>query len=461
MARLGLILGVISIIGLSSAVDDKTFSRDSAGRPSIALCGHADIVFMLDASGSVGLDNFETIKQFTRRMIEGMVKIKAEALQIAIMQIGSLNNTVEHLHLNSFKYPEEVNLLIATLEALPGLHRLETTRTGHAIGHMRRNSFKKKFGGGTPDRKKIAIVITDGRTKDPESLAMEVKAAGDAGIEFFAVGIGHDIDLNELLTITGGRPHRVVLVDEDKEVLLDKIEELLKLLCAKKCRTVADAAFIMDATGSMGGSNFEIIKTIVSHVIDGIGIVNPSMIQASVIRFGHAKNTKEMIHLNSFSNKQDLDDALFGLDRLSLRETTHTAMAIGLMNAETFTREHGARDYAPKIAVVVTDGMAKDKAALPDILKLTNEMGIRVFAIGIGDVDEEELNLIGDGLYFKAEDYQDIVPVLSNALGHVCAYLESKTLAILKANLAKSVTDKWRLSKVVTHIQDTVGHHLP
>ena len=52
------------------------------------------------------------------------------------------------------------------------------------------------------------------------------------------------------------------------------------------------------------------------------------------------------------------------------------------------------REDVPKILIFITDGRPQDKALVPAAAKSLRDKGVRIFAIGVGDATEQELEEI-------------------------------------------------------------------
>lgn len=55
---------------------------------------------------------------------------------------------------------------------------------------------------------------------------------------------------------------------------------------------------------------------------------------------------------------------------------------------------HGSRPAVPKIAVVVTDGQSSNPTSTATQAKLLKDVGVRVFAVGVGTSANPELQTI-------------------------------------------------------------------
>ncbi|XP_066266327.1 matrilin-4-like [Branchiostoma lanceolatum] len=166
--------------------------------PEFPLCtAKMDVVFVLDGSGSVGYDNFQRMKSFVKR-VAGSFAIRPSATQISLFQYSSF--VMQEFALDTYGSIGEINQAVDAV-----MYQGGGTATGLALYEMRQYGFS--FGnGGRPGTRRVAILLTDGMSSD--SVDKHAMAAWQAGISLYVVGIGSNVDMDELLAI-GGTPDNV------------------------------------------------------------------------------------------------------------------------------------------------------------------------------------------------------------------------------------------------------------
>ncbi|TDG97665.1 hypothetical protein EPR50_G00210220 [Perca flavescens] len=138
----------------------------------------ADIVVLVDGSGSIGRSDFETLKTFLAGMVSNF-NIGPDRVQIGLVQYSSNTRTEWHLNTHQTKY--------SLLKAIPNLVQLQSqTFTGLALNYILQNNFKPNVGM-RADSKKIVVLITDGEANDNTLLPSQ--KLKDAGIEIYAIGV--------------------------------------------------------------------------------------------------------------------------------------------------------------------------------------------------------------------------------------------------------------------------------
>ena len=127
----------------------------------------ADIVFLLDASGSVGTTNFQKQKDFVAKFANSF-DIGPRNVQIGVTTFS----TAPHNQFNMNKYPAKANLVHA-IQNMP--YQSGGTHTDTAINYITANSFKAAAGD-RPNVANILIVMTDGQSQNkPATIAAAAK----------------------------------------------------------------------------------------------------------------------------------------------------------------------------------------------------------------------------------------------------------------------------------------------
>ncbi|XP_054644371.1 collagen, type XXVIII, alpha 2a isoform X2 [Dunckerocampus dactyliophorus] len=143
-----------------------------------------ELVFVIDSSESVGPDNFEIIKDFVTRLVDGTT-VGRNATRIGLV----LYSLDVRLEFNLVRYMNKQHVKQA-IRKIPYMG--EGTYTGTAI----RKATQDAFYSARPGVRKVAIVITDGQTdkREPVKLDIAVREAHAANIEMYALGIVNSSD---------------------------------------------------------------------------------------------------------------------------------------------------------------------------------------------------------------------------------------------------------------------------
>jgi len=168
----------------------------------------ADIVFVLDSSGSIrdqnpsdgSYDNWNLILSFVVRVVENL-DIGTDASRVGLVVYS--NAATHRFYLNTYFDKAE---LIAQVRATPYIGG--TTNTSGGLRLMTNEQFIASRGD-RPNINNVAIVITDGESnEDVERVIPDARAAERRGIKVFAIGITNAVNTQELANISS-TPQRI------------------------------------------------------------------------------------------------------------------------------------------------------------------------------------------------------------------------------------------------------------
>ena len=141
----------------------------------------ADIVFLLDESGSIGYSNFEKIKSFVGTIVSHF-EVGNDTNQISVVNFESTARNV--FSLNTYDTVSEIQAAISRIVFSSG-----GTSIGNALDFARIYSFTSGYGA-RGDAAKIAVLITDGQS----SLYNEPDQLKSMGVTIFCVGVGTGVN---------------------------------------------------------------------------------------------------------------------------------------------------------------------------------------------------------------------------------------------------------------------------
>ncbi len=160
----------------------------------------ADLVFLLDQSGSISSGDYSNMLNFTAELVESF-NVNKEDVHVGLAQFS--DDPKDEFYLNKYSNSKDVITHIRNM-----IHRGGNTFIGKALDHIK-NYFDPSWGSRAGISKNL-VLITDGESHD------DVKQAADRlrnlGIEVFAVGIGkiHDLQLSQI----AGTPDRLFNVQD-------------------------------------------------------------------------------------------------------------------------------------------------------------------------------------------------------------------------------------------------------
>ncbi len=177
----------------------------------------ADLVFLIDQSGSINSEDYVIMKKFTTELVTSF-KVSEDLVRVGLAQFASTFQN--EFYLNQFYNEQAVSKHILDMQQLGG-----GTNIGLALDSIRDYFEASRGSRRSAGISQNLVLITDGESQDDvEDAADRLR---DLGIEVFAIGIGDVHDL-ELLQITG-TPERLFTVqnfgslEKIKQKVVDKI----------------------------------------------------------------------------------------------------------------------------------------------------------------------------------------------------------------------------------------------
>lgn len=153
----------------------------------------ADIVFVLDASESIYDQDFIAQMDFVVNITSQLNLNQTDGIMVgAVVYSSDIGDVVR---LNDSKTQAEFETAVRSF-----VHLKDGTDTGLGIQRMR----QLFMDGGRPGVSKVGIVITDGRSVDKEQTLLQSHYARLRNITMLAVGVGVEIDFQELQGIASG-----------------------------------------------------------------------------------------------------------------------------------------------------------------------------------------------------------------------------------------------------------------
>uniref|UniRef100_A0A8C4SWU6 Collagen type VI alpha 6 chain n=1 Tax=Erpetoichthys calabaricus TaxID=27687 RepID=A0A8C4SWU6_ERPCA len=389
----------------------------------------ADIVFLVDGSWSIGVSNFQKVREFLHTLVDSF-DVGEGKVQIGLIQYGSTART--EFFLNRFHNKSDILQSIQQMRYSGG-----GTHTGLGLDFMLKEHFVKSAGSRAEDGViQVGVVITDGKSQDGVTEA--ANAIKERGIALYAIGI-KDADLSEL--------HEIASDPDDKHVYIQSLSHQTREFsfswsespsgvasltinkdareCVCECRkaSVADIVFVVDGSSSIGEPNFQQLRDFLYTFVDSLDV------SVDNVRVGLAQYSddahKEFL-LNTFSNKSEI---LTHIQDLAYRKGgTYTGKALEFIKEQYFTPSAGSRvdKGVPQIAIVLTDGESSDNVSAP--ANELRKLGVLVYVIGINVAEYGELKEIAnkpsEKFLYNIENFEALKDLSTNLLQTVCTRVE-------------------------------------
>lgn len=190
------------------------------------MCGErTDLAFAIDASGSMGDEDFAKAKRFVKALTASF-KVSYKGTHVGVIRYSTQAKVM--FNFNSYFTHDEVNDAIDDIEYIEG-----GTRTELAL-HLARTELFSESGGYRPpqDIFKIFILMTDGRSESRRRVAKEAKLLKQRGVHVLAVGVGRSTNQKELETIATSKSD-VIGVSSFRELMI-RMNEIKDKLCDSK-----------------------------------------------------------------------------------------------------------------------------------------------------------------------------------------------------------------------------------
>ena len=116
------------------------------------------------------------------------------------------------------------------------------------------------------------------------------------------------------------------------------------LLPEKECKPIADVAFVIDSSGSLGRSNWGRMKRFLKAIVSKLD-VSPTATHISAIAYS---NNPEVVY--QFNERQGTDEVNNAFDRMRWqRGFTYTDKALLLADSDLFQSANGMRPNVAKV----------------------------------------------------------------------------------------------------------------
>lgn len=189
-----------------------------------------------------------------------------------------------------------------------------------------------------------------------------------------------------------------------------------------------EIAFLIDSSASIGEIDYKKEKDFIKLLASSFHL-SPSHSRAAIIMSSDSVSLKV-----GFDQHTDIGTFKSAVENLPYKKgNTQIDKALEVAHSELFVK---ARSGLPKIAIVLTDGRqtpAPDPKSLKDASESLRRAGVRILAVGIGDVDSSNLRLMtdSDNDVFLAKDFDDLKLKFREIADGACAIAANLLPSIL------------------------------
>ncbi|GAB1610762.1 hypothetical protein Ahia01_001362700 [Argonauta hians] len=340
----------------------------------------ADILFIIDSSGSVGEENFGKVIDFVYSTVDTL-DIESGLYNVALITFSDTART--EFYLNSFNTKQEIENATAAVKYVYG-----STHTAIAL-RMARTRIFSEVNGDRPDSPNIAIIITDGQSNINNIQTLpQARLLKESGVSVITVAVGFATQTEELIGMTSPPvAENLFSVDgfNNLKDLHDKIVEPIckgKHLCQnnpcknggkcydtlkhficicpkgyygdecdKVCPQPADVAFILDSSSSVGWRTFQHMKRFAANMVRDLAVSNCGH------RIGLVKYSSRPLIEFPLDQYNTQGPITHRIDYISYtRGHADMANAIRFVREQMFSPRYGDRDGVKNIAYLLTHG---------------------------------------------------------------------------------------------------------
>ncbi|CAH3037506.1 unnamed protein product [Porites evermanni] len=335
---------------------------------------------------------------------------------------------------------EEVNKRVGKLECQGGSRRIDKALD------LADNEVLIPTAGMRDVSRPVLVILAGKQTTDKGAYTPLDEASyrlKSKGSPVFVLGIGKDVDTTELNQIASG-PDNVLRVDSFKD-LYDKAPQAKTGICIYEryppppplppttpvptefvCKAVADVAFIVDSSGSIGRRNWVKMLQFLKDMVKAFN-VGPQKTHIAVVAYSTI--AKVEFRFNRLTGSAVSEEGYNGLiDGIRFqRGFTFIDKALKLANEQIFSTNFGMRPALPQIAIVITDGEQTTNRGpytpLSEASKGLKDKQVILYALGIGkNVNQDQLNAIASSKnnVFTAASFSDLTPVAQTIVQNSC-----------------------------------------
>jgi Mg-chelatase subunit ChlD len=367
----------------------------------------ADVVFLVDGSGSVSTAGFDASRSFVAGVAAG-VRVSPTRVRVGV---STFDDRVEaNLFLSNGTSQSAVAMAVGFMLQPGG-----GTNLAQALDFVASTMYSGSHGGRPPPVSRVLVVLTDGQSSNMTATAESAASLrDDFNVQILAVGVGSAVNQGELLSIAGSAASVVDVLDSTQ--LFAAVHSVSQATCllgtpptatptgqptvAPSLPTTAapsyaqqdlwaDLAFLVDGSGSVRPEGFALFRAIVGAVSGGI-VVSPSRSRISIATFDDRVAANLL-----FAGGTSPAGVSRAIDfMLHPGGGTDTARALDFVGNTIFESSNGARGPpVARVLILLTDGVSvTPSATLIAAQALRFDHNVRIIAVGVGHlVNETEL----------------------------------------------------------------------
>uniref|UniRef100_A0A8B9E422 Collagen alpha-1(VI) chain n=1 Tax=Anser cygnoides TaxID=8845 RepID=A0A8B9E422_ANSCY len=379
-------------------------------------CGPVDLLFVLDSSESIGLQNFQIAKDFIIKVIDRLskderVKFEPGESRVGVVQY-SHNNTQELVAMGD----ANIDNIGALKQAVKNLKWIAGgTHTGEALQFSKENLLRR-----FTSNNNVAIVITDGRSdtlrdRTPLTSLCEVTPVVSLGIGDIFRNNPNPDQLNDIACLGMPRRQGLSIQRDNYAELLD--DSFLQNITSYVCReqrnkpwvcphavtftNLADIMLLVDSSTSVGSKNFETTKNFVKRLAERfLEASKPAEDSVRVAVVQYSGKNQQKVEVPFQRNYTVIAKAIDNMEFMNDATDVNAALEyiMGLY-------QRSSRPGAKKKVLVFSDGNSQGitARAIERTVQEVQRAGIEIYVLAVGSqVNEPNIRVLVTG---KSADY--------------------------------------------------------
>ncbi|XP_036395824.1 collagen alpha-3(VI) chain-like isoform X5 [Megalops cyprinoides] len=391
--------------------------------------GRRDIIFLIDGSQNMGNTLFVGIREFIKRFVESM-PIGPNEVQVGVAQFT--NNAKLEMDLNTHSTKEALSAAVGKMRIRGGT---QVTNIGAALDFVRTQMLRADKGSrisqGVPQ-----LLLLFSAKKSGDSVAKPAEELQRMGVLTMAAG-SKNADEAELKQIAFADTLVFILKDfrillRNPKLIVSPLSTLTGVIVTEAPtdpviiettvqtqRIIRDIVFLVDGSSYVGDAGFPYVRDFISAVVNQLD-VSQERVQIGLMQF--ARDSRPEFYLNSYSNKQDVLEAVARLSPMG-GTTLNTGAALEYARTTQFEPSAGSRKHqgVQQVLVLITGGQPQDGQEVKRVADRLALSGVLTFAVGVNQADVNFLRTVAfvpDLAYYETN-----FNGLSNVVGQIMSPL--------------------------------------
>ncbi|XP_028294319.1 collagen alpha-1(XII) chain isoform X3 [Gouania willdenowi] len=218
---------------------------------------------------------------------------------------------------------------------------------------------------------------------------------------------------------------------------------------AIKCSVsaIADLAFLVDGSWSVGRENFKHIRSFIAAVAGAFDIGNDKT-RVAVVQY--STDTRTEFPFTRYNRRGDLLQAINSLPYKG--GNTMTGEAIQYLVQNIFTEAAGSRKAFPKVAMIITDGKSQD--SVDEHAKRLRNIGVETFVLGVKGADEDELKEMASMPHnkhvYNVPNFDYIKEVTNKIVSEVCSGVDDQLTSLVSGEEVVEAASNLQVTEIAS-----------